>query len=634
MLRKPRPAAAVIATLFNTLYRPDFSARALDEAETAQRYFGCHRQPGQSLARRVLLECMISSGVLGTPPRYKSKDWRRMERCIRHRIQRAGQGVRNTERPARKPDEAKREQWAALVEYIGGALKREELLGPRHDVDARFAETGSRLNQLLALLRVPGVRAQAESIWNKERADPETGEVLEPGPFPSVEALLRKIAESHGPADRLAGYERYTREYLGWKAAWAGQAIGLDATGLDIEVQGAWGDTNGGKPKRWAFVMVDAASGKQWIFAPHVRSEQAGWPAAADWLFKKLDWAPEYVFADRIGALFEGLGGLVPGEELLKRRKPAVPLGILALLACGVQVKVSRPETPTGKAFVERGIGVAKDHLVGLLVERAATLEHAGRLPQQDGRRAGRQVRRRHFDSEPDFQRCLSALVEHVNGLPDFRESGKSRDHWFFQHTASLERRRGDRALVADPWPKFLELAQRIRVCILQGSEVIATHDGGEAFARLNAPFVSTIKDSADGQRRIEARPAVVLAIPSGMLANDQDGLWRCYIIEKRQGLPAIQYAEATAYAKGDFGYSTGLNPLGVYRLRPETAEEEQRHAAQTAAAKYAETLPAQVMSLADAARRAAKAPLALPVAPAAAREETLVERFRKQAAG
>ena len=503
-----------------------------------------------------------------------------------------GEDYRMPERPNRKPDEACREKWGELVQYLGGLLKREQFLGPRHDVDSRFAETGSRLRQLEGLLRVPEIRAQAEKIWNALRAKPETGEVAEPGQFPTVDTILRRITEAHGPANRLEEYEHYTREFLGWRADYALQAIGLDATGLDVQVADGWGGLRAdGKPCRWAFFMVDAASGRQWCHAPQCKSEQAGWPDASEWLFKQLPSAPEYLFADRISALFENLSALAPGEELLRRPKAAAPMGILALLACGVKIMVSKPETPTGKAFVERGIGVAKDHLIGLLCERAAGLEQAGRLPASGTMAApprGKKRRRRHFENEVIFQEAVRTLMDHVNNLPDFRGSGKTRIELCENHAASIEKRR-TRALVQNPWETFLGIIRRAKVALLAGQEVFMPGTEDTPFARLNAPLAPI-----DSERPSGAPLAVCLAIPGGMLASDPAGLWRCYVIQKRQGLTKISYAEATAHTKGDFGYSAGLSPLGTYRLRPETETERQRHAAQAAAEKIEDTLAQQ----------------------------------------
>lgn len=79
------------------------------------------------------------------------------------------------ERPTRQPNPAKSEQWGALVEYLGGALKREQILGPRHDVADCFVETGSRLHQLAGLLRVPAIKAEAEKSGQRSEITRQPG---------------------------------------------------------------------------------------------------------------------------------------------------------------------------------------------------------------------------------------------------------------------------------------------------------------------------------------------------------------------------------------------------------------------------------------------------------------------------
>lgn len=604
-LRNPAPSPAVVRTLYDTVFGLDFGS-TLNGRLASERYANCHNRPGQKLARSVLLECFISSGAAGPLPD-TSKAWCKQQDALRHRFRRALSEAAAPERPRRARNGDRLAQWTELVEYVGGALRREQQQGPRRDVDSRFAETASRRVLLESLFRVPSFQKEAARVWQGQRATP--------GPFPTVNAILRKIAEAHGSAGRLADYDVYTREMLGWEAEWSGQALGLDATGLDVEVQGAWGDQRDGKPKRWAFFMTDAASGRQWLHAPHCGSEQAGWPDALERLCRQLSWAPEFVFMDRVSTLIEGLSYIAPGEDLIHRRKAAVPLGVLFLLACGARPKVTRPNNPTGKAFVERGIGVAKDHFAGLLAERATALEYGGQLPAADSR--ARRVRRRRFENEPQFQKCVSALVNHVNTLPNFRGSGKSREEWFNSHAASIAKRQ-ERALVPNAWQEFLRIAPRIRVGILAGADQIATGRGEEAVGQLSAPAAE------------DDRGAVLLIIPGGLLASDAPGLLRCYAIRRRQGLTCITKYEGTEYAMRDFGYRGPPRPIGEFKAKPETEGEMKRHAAQIAARKYEEALPKQQPAAVASVAPAPATVITLPAQPQ--REEDLAERVRRLA--
>jgi len=122
----------------------------------------------------------------------------------------------------------------------------------------------------------------------------------------------------------------------------------------------------------------------------------------------------------------------------------------------------------------------------------------------------------------------------------------------------------------------------------------------------------------------------MLLIIPGGLRVNDEAGLLRCFTIRRRPGLTEITYCEGQEYAVRDFGYRGAPRPIGSYHLKPESEEEQKRHAAQTAAAQYAEQLPQQEQ--APAAVKPAKHRQIVPLNPAAKREETLEERTRRLA--
>ena len=588
LLENPNTPAAEISLARDALQGLDFAGLSMQRLAAA--YAACARKPGVNACRRVLIELGVNAGLAGAVPKFGTKGWNLTQNRLRLRLHRLAANAKLPERPARQADAEKCEQWRGLIEFVGGALRRAQQTGPRDDVDPRFAKTPSRTALLQGLFaqcdRATGeyfFATKAEHIWRG--LDRDVGPFKNPGAFPTFATILRKIAELHGPADRLRDYDEYTRRFWGWQAEYPGQAIGFDATGLDVEVQNAWGDTSTGKPMRWAFFTVDAASGYQTIYAPECGSEQAGWKGGAcDWLVKQLHRPPEYVFTDRISSLFEGLGTLAPGD-CVNRLQGGAPLGIYFLLACGALPKVGKPETPTNKAFVERGIGIAKDQFGGILECIAGEREHAGTLPRHDAR--GRRLRRRRFDNEPSFQHSIRRLTDHVNNLPDFRDSGKSRADWW--NTAESQRRRELRHLVSDAWNRFLAILKDVRVCVVEQGELVCTQRGGVPVAKLNAPVAD------------DDRGAVMLLLPGGLLASDAPGLVRCYAIRKREGLTAITLYEGQSCEVLDYGYRGIPRPIGDYRLRPETEPEQQRHAAQTAAQKYEETLPEQQVAPAAA---------------------------------
>ena len=604
MLAEANTQPAIIFLARDALHNLGFEV--LSEQAVADAYASCAFKPGVNLARRVLVELGINAGLCGAVPKWGTKEWTAINNRLRARLCRRVSVAKLPERPMRKPDADKHEQWRALVEFAGGALRRAQQTGPRDDVDPRFAETTSRTALLDGLFaqcdRATGdffFASAAERIWRG--LDRKEGPFKNPGPLPTRSTILRKIAALHGPADRLRDYDDYTRRFWGWQAEYPDQGVGFDASGLDVEVQNAWGDIRSGKPMRWAFFTVDAASGYQTIYAPECGSEQAGWKGGAcDWLVKQLRHAPEYVFTDRVSSLFEVLGALAPGD-CINRQQGGPPLGIYFLLACGARPKVGKPETPTNKAFVERGIGIAKDQFGGILECIAGEREHAGILPLHDAR--GRRLWRRRFDNEPAFQQAIRRLTNHVNNLPNFRDSGKSRAELW--NDPESQRRREERRLVPDAWNRFLEMLKDVRVGVVEQGNLLCMHRGGIPVGQLNAPVA---EDDAG---------AVMLLLPGGLLASDAPGLLRCYAIRKRQGLTAISLYEGRACELSRFGYQGIPRPVGEYRLRAETELERQRHAAQTAAAKYEKSLPEQHTASAPAAPASLPAALPLPAAAA-----------------
>ena len=81
-----------------------------------------------------------------------------------------------------------------------------------------------------------------------------------------------------------------------------------------------------------------------------------------------------------------------------------------------------------------------------------------------------------------------------------------------------------------------------------------------------------------------------------------------------------------------DFGYTGPPRPIGEFHAKPETDEERKRHAAQTAARKYEESLPRQQPAAASVAPApAAVLPLRLPAATKADQED-LAERVARLA--
>ncbi len=562
----------VIATIYQSLFDCNFAV--FDDADVARRYYRCRGREGQSLARRTLREIYVRSGLFG--PIRNAADQQRVHGAVRKRIERAGGNMKARERN-RKPDDTRQNAWAELMTYIGGAMKHEQRNGPRKEGEDTFKDTVSRATLLFWLFRQetldgkPTFKQDCERIWATHLGSD--------APFPTVKTILAKLTAYFGNADRLEEADEHHREMGGcFEAKHAMQAIGLDATTLDCSVANAWGENFNGKPRRWAACMIDVASGKQWMYAPNCGNEAALWTDmdAVTWLFKQLQVAPEYVYTDRVGSLFEGLSYLNPGEEIFMRRKRAVSKGVLALLACGIKVKLSTPHNPTGKAFCERGIGICKDQFAGIMAKRAMELERAGQLP--DNAQDGRKPRRRWFSSETVFRQCADYLVDFVNNMPNFRGSGNTRNELsameYGRNREYFERRQ----LVANAWEVFEEkILPGIKIGIMQGREIISMGEGKKPFGHVKIPVDAELKD------------AVVLMIPGGLLASDKPELLRCYVIQQRHGLARIEYVEGEKYQVREFGYTGPVRTLDTYRLKPETPDERKRAAAGAAEKKYIE---------------------------------------------
>ena len=580
---------SLIAMIYGALSNLDFGS--FDRADISKRFLKLADKPGEQTARRILLDAVIDAGL--SPCQIektgdKACDGKRAREALSQVLRRAGDGlgVRTIERPNRNPDEALSKRRRDMCEFLYGAIKhaRQETNATsgmkKSDKKIRhaFVDTYSRKTALreklneISLDGAPTIREQAEQLWG--------------GPLPCFETILRWFTEFYGSADRLSEYDRYVQQCLGWKASWAGQAMFIDATTYAVTVDNAFGvATTKGKSRRWAAHFIDAASGMHHaIVAPQANSEADLWNKVSKEIFMSLTWAPEFIFCDGMSHLFNWMFSLRPGEKILERAsnsKSGFTLGMLGILACGPKLKIKDPRGDEGNAFGERGIGVAKDHLYGLIEKQASQLERAGRLPGGSKRRRG------HYTCEAQFQKVPPALKQLLSALENFRESGCSRQE-LFNLPASVQKRQ-EYALVPDTWGMLTEIAPRVRIGALYSSDKLL-FDGGAPIGHLNEKISYTPECDEDGNEI----PLPVLIIPGGMRSNDASGSWRYYVMNKQT--KAILCVDGQACTRDQFGYPDYLTPLGseIYRAKPETEAEQKRHAGVAAAAKYAELLPEQ----------------------------------------
>lgn len=544
-----------------------FNFTTLNEAEAAARYWRVAGE-GKSLTRRIFREAIINAGLVGPIPTNED-ELKKSHARLCQIMNRNGGEVKGAERESNHRYQNYNDRWTEMISFLMGAIRREQQGGPRENVEDAFKSTASRWTLLSNIF--PAIENELKEIWNRNGNQEK---------FPSLKRIYQRIPEFFGGANRLEEVDRYERMMLGFQAEFPTQVIGFDATGLDCDVEHAWGDCSSGRGKRWAFAMVDYKSGFKWLVAPHVKSEAAGWSESFDTLIKRLPAAPQFCFADRMSHLFMSLCDLKPGEDILRRPVSTIPLGVYALLMMGVDVRINAAHSPTQKAQVERGIGIIKDHFNGRMAGRACRLERAGKLPLKDAN--GKKLRRRRFASEGEFQKEITATLNEVNTHPDFRGSGNSSHFLLNEYQPGIEKRE-PRRLILEWWSKFLELAPYIRVCAPQGSNRFAMYESGVAIGEVETPYSD------------EARPKTILVVPCGLIEGEDENAVRCFAISSR-GNVSVKLVSAKLYKRDAYGDIECKPTIGGYIAAPETLQKKSLAFAQKAADEYERTLPAQII--------------------------------------
>jgi DNA-binding XRE family transcriptional regulator len=387
---------------------------------------------------------------------------------------------------------------------------------------------------------------------------------------PAIGTWERWLRERYGKADAYLEATEHYQQCHGCPADYAGQWVYVDATGVPFKVRGIdWATSNkNNKTTQWLHALTDLASAHTLLHWNPGKSEHEGWSEAMLQFLLKLGYAPQWVVADRISALFEPLANLQPG------RQHGLSYGVLAWLACGVRPRLHAAGRPTGGAIVERHVGLTKNQ-----IQKAAFGKYIKAAVAGKGRK-----RIRECDSQDEFFSLLEQAETQLNtaplavsrARPGLTGTETRADLW--QHAESA-RWRAERALRPDAMMLLRhQILPQVKVVRVAGNELYYRTEGRAITAALDAPLP------------INARDAHALVIPGGALAADDDpDLMRVLVAEPTKGLPRFHLLTAHADRYTFFGRPERLqsdHPITV----PQTTDDV-HGARRLAAAKLATAL-------------------------------------------
>jgi hypothetical protein len=451
----------------------------------------------------------------------------------------------------------------AIIEIVGPAFA--EKLRNSHNKGAGDYSIANRARAMSGIL-------SAENIRQALLDHPDVRTI------PNLNLALRLARERYGHAGRGSDCRDHLEQTIGFRAAYAGQVMLVDATGYPVVFR------NGrvrGKQKMWIFISADVASAFLRVANRVATSESEGWrpkddPSLCDVMLdflRQMGHFPEWLVNDAISTLTEGLRYLHPGVHPAE----VLSVGTLTILLGGTHPYVRMGERPTGGAHVESAVGVTKGALAEIGTRKAIEREARG-----EGL-----TKINYSDNELEWLARLTEAIAKVNASKlTRRDCPLTRADLYQKESAAAARDAW--AVAPDLWAsvnggeaKYQQLVRQTKV-----GEIA----GGRVSVRVNGkPWSAEIQDRAKIDCKTEGRYALIL--PPGARKDDDPESFRLIVIE-RDG-SRVMYHPATAKTIQVDEYYQDMNKplIGEYRRLPSTQQDDLTRARARDAAQYRKSL-------------------------------------------